>query len=158
METPGGSPASQPDSAADASSSANANDELITIAGGVDLEVAKQDGSKETVKVRQIPISKFQAFAFAIGWGNTADAIELYADKQKGWADTLAIPSAIELMNKGREINLPFFTAWSVDQAKWKASLAIETLAAAEKNSAKPSPSASSQPPSPISTSSPPGK
>jgi hypothetical protein len=137
---------------------ARASMELITIAGGVDLEVTKQDGSKETVKVRQIPISKFQTFAFAIGWGNTSDTIEMYADKPKGWADTLAIPSAIELMEKGREINLPFFKAWSADQAKWKASLAIETLAAAEKNSGKASPSASSQSPSPTSTSSPPEK
>ena len=135
-----------------------ASNELITIAGGVGIEVAKQDGSKETVKVRQIPISKFQQFAFAISWGNTSDAIELYCDKPKGWADTLAVASAVAVMEKGREINLPFFKAWSADQAKWKAGLMTEALEAVEGKSGTGSPSGSSQSQSPASTSSPPAK
>src|SRR4051794_27597814 len=104
METPGGSPASQPDSAADASSSAI--NELITITGGVDLEVTKQDGSKETVKVRQIPISKLQSFVMNLM--NEAELIALYCDKTKEWADTLTVESASAIADKGQEFNLPF--------------------------------------------------
>ncbi len=39
---------------------------LVTIAGGVDIEVAHNDGTKETVKVRQIPVSEIQQFIIAL--------------------------------------------------------------------------------------------
>ena len=94
-------------------------DELVTIAGGVELEVAYQNnGNKETVKVRQIPISKIQEFFLAMG--NEAQAIELYCDKPKGWADTLSVESASAIADKGQELNLPFFGAWWKRQAKWR--------------------------------------
>jgi hypothetical protein len=96
-----------------------AADELITIAGGVELEIAYQNnGSKETVKVRQIPISKIQDFLMAMG--NEAQTIELYCDKPKGWADTLSLESANMVLDKGQEINLDFFERWWKRQAKWR--------------------------------------
>jgi hypothetical protein len=95
--------------------------ELITIAGGVEMEVSFQNnGDKETVKVRQIPISKIQNFIFAMS--NEADAIEVYCDKPKGWADTLSIESASAVADKGQELNLPFFAAWFRRQMKWRES------------------------------------
>jgi hypothetical protein len=95
--------------------------ELITIAGGVEMEVAYQNnGDKETVKVRQIPISKIQSFIFAMG--NESEAIELYCDKPKGWADTLSVESASAIADKGQELNLPFFAAWFRRQMKWRES------------------------------------
>jgi hypothetical protein len=95
--------------------------ELVTIAGGVEMEVAYQNnGDKETVKVRQIPISKIQSLVMAIG--NEADLIELYCDKPKGWADTLRLESAIAIAGKGQELNLPFYERWFRIQMLWRKS------------------------------------
>ena len=130
-------------------------DELITIIGGVDLEVEHLDGSKESVKVRQIPVSKIQQFAFALG--NEAEMIELYCDKPKDWADTLTYESASAAADKGQEINLPFFGAWFRRQAKWRESQSAGAIADLEKKLTKlieqASRSGSSAPPSPITTS-----
>jgi hypothetical protein len=93
--------------------------EFITIAGGVDLEVAFQNnGDREVVKVRQVPISKIPEFLLAMG--NEARAIELYCDKPSGWADTLTVESANAVADTGQEINLPFLNAWWRRQAKWR--------------------------------------
>jgi hypothetical protein len=125
--------------------------ELITIAGGVEMEVAyNTNGTKEVVKVRQIPISKIQSFIFAMS--NEAEAIELYCDKPKGWADTLTVESANAIADKGQELNLPFFGAWFRRQMKWRESQqlgAVKKDEAAELQQA----SASSAPLSPTSTS-----
>jgi hypothetical protein len=142
-----------------------AEDELVTITGGIEIEithlpaVAGRDGPvgeadsfphKETVKVRQIPISKIQQFALALG--NEAELIELYCDKPKGWADTLTVESASAVADKGQEINLPLFAAWFRRQAKWRESQTPGAIAELEKkltelivasrlpNSAQPSP------------------
>lgn len=131
--------------------------ELITIAGGVELEVAYQNnGNKEIVKVRQIPVSKIQTFIMALA--NEAEAIELYCDKPKGWADTLSVESASAVADKGQELNLPFFAAWFRRQAKWRESQQQGAIAELEKKVeemiTKTSASGSSVPPSPTTTSS----
>lgn len=96
-------------------------EELITIMGGVELEVSfRNNGQNETVKVRQIPISQIQKFVMALT--NEAEAIELYCDKPKGWADTLTIESANAVADKGQELNIPFFAAWFQRQMKWRES------------------------------------
>jgi len=96
-----------------------ATEELITVAGGIDLTVNFQNGNgSEVVKVRQIPISKLQEYLN--GLGDDAKTIELYCDKPKGWADTLTIQSANAIADKGQEINLPFLDAWWRRQAKWR--------------------------------------
>jgi hypothetical protein len=106
--------------------------ELITIAGGVEVEVAYvNNGAKENVKVRQIPISKLQTFLASMG--NEADTIELYCDKPKGWADTLTVESASAIADKGQEINLPFLGAWWKRQAKWRDMQALGMTADIEK-------------------------
>jgi hypothetical protein len=128
-------------------------EELVTIAGGVDLEVSYQNnGSKEMVKVRQIPISKFTTYIMSLG--NEADLIELYCDKSKGWADTLSLASANAVADKGLELNLPFFKAWFHRQAKLRESQ--EPMITGTGNAPPPpiaSPSASSPPVSPTTTS-----
>ena len=94
-------------------------DDLVTISGGVDVDVSfSNNGANETVKVRQIPISKLSEFLISIG--DEARAIELYCDKPKGWADTLTLESANAVADKGQEINLPFLSAWWRRQAKWR--------------------------------------
>jgi hypothetical protein len=128
------------------------NDELITIAGGVELEVTHLDGTNETVKVRQIPISKVQQLLFALGVANEADCLELYCDKPKGWADTLIGASVNAVADKGQEINLPFFGAWSRRQAKWREAFATNQADEANKPPDKASASASSALQSPTTT------
>jgi hypothetical protein len=129
-------------------------EELVTIAGGVELEVTYQNnGEKETVKVRQIPVSKIQNFIMALA--NEAEAIELYCDKPKGWADTLSIESASAIADKGQELNLPFFGAWFRRQAKWRESQQQGAIAELEKKVEElitKSASASSAPQLPITT------
>jgi hypothetical protein len=128
--------------------------ELITIAGGVEMEVTFQNnGDKETVKVRQIPVSKIQSFIFAMS--NEAEAIELYCDKPKGWADTLSVESANAIADKGQELNLPFFAAWFRRQMKWRESQQPggTTADSGQKEAMPQSASASSAPLSPTSTS-----
>src|SRR5262245_1643750 len=99
--------------------------DLITVIGGVEIEVTMRDGQKESVKVRQIPLSKLQDFSMAVGFGNMADAIELYCDKEKGWGDKLSYESAQIVLEKGCELNLPFFGVWLKDQRKWRAAFNI---------------------------------
>jgi hypothetical protein len=96
-----------------------ATEELITVAGGIDLTVNFQNGNgSEVVKVRQIPISKLQEYLN--GLGDEAKTIELYCDKPKGWADTLTLESATQIADKGQGLNSPFVEAWWKRQAIWR--------------------------------------
>jgi hypothetical protein len=127
--------------------------EFITIAGGVELEVAFQNnGDREVVKVRQVPISKIPEFLLAMG--NEARSIELYCDKPSGWADTLTVDSANAVADAGQEINLPFLNAWWRRQAKWRKMQEAWTAGGSEAKMPKTleSPSASSAPQSPTIT------
>jgi len=125
--------------------------ELITLAGGVEMEVTFQNnGAGEKVKVRQIPISKMQEFILAMG--DESHSIELYCDKPKGWADTLSVESANAVADKGQEINVPFLQAWWKRQAKWRNMQSALMDADADKKPANPSPSANSPRQSPTVT------
>ncbi len=92
--------------------------DLITIAGGVDLEVTHLDGSKETVKIRQIPATKLEQFVQRLS--DEATSISIYCDKPREWADSLEAASASAICDKGMEINGPFFKAWFRRQANWR--------------------------------------
>jgi hypothetical protein len=104
-----------------------------------EIEVTHLDGSKETVMVGHIPISKFRKFAFLIAWGDESRVIELYCDKPEGWADTLTLDGLNALAAKGQEINLPFFEIWSQRQAQWKR--VFESALAESNSGAKITPS-----------------
>src|SRR4051794_2793656 len=112
-------------------------DELRTIVGGVELTVTHLPtehfdesalkrlvkfrpllGTSETVKVRQVPISKMAGYGNAVLFNEEAAAIEIYCGKDPGWADTLDSASVNAIADKGLEINLPFFSAWYQRQAK----------------------------------------
>jgi hypothetical protein len=129
--------------------------DLITVAGGVEVEVSYLDNLEtELVKVRQIPISKISEFLLAMG--DEARAIEIYCDKPKGWADTLTLESANLIADKGQEINLPFFHAWWRRQAKWRRMQSVWSEGATDVGSTKKSPAGSRsdnlRPQSPITT------
>jgi hypothetical protein len=146
--------------AADGSASQSDASEIITIAGGVEMEVTHADGSKERVKVRQIPISKIQQFVVALS--DEASAIELYCDKplpkepnQPRWADTLTFESAAAILDEGLKLNSFFLEGWFRRQAKWRELQAQGAIAELEKkieSMIAASRSASSQPQSPITT------
>ncbi len=130
------------------------DDKLATVPREVELEVTHLDGSKETVKVRQIPISKFQDYVNTLL--DEAASIALYCDKKKDWADTLAFESANAIAEKGQEINLPFYAAWFRRQAKWRDSQNQGAIAEMQKQfdeAIKALHSASSAQPSPTTTS-----
>jgi hypothetical protein len=126
-------------------------DELVTVAGGVEIEVSyQQNGTKEMVKVRQIPISQLQKFLLVMG--DEAQSIELYCDKPKGWSDTLTIESANAIADKGQELNTPFLRAWWRRQARWRNIQAPWTGQDVVKKEPITSRSGNSVPQSPITT------
>jgi hypothetical protein len=122
-------------------------DDLVTIAGGEEIEIQRKDGSKETVKVRQIPISKIQEYVLSIGTGQQAKLIALYCNKPGDWVDALDNASALAIARKGRELNGPFAVAWLEEGKEWGKLFTPDGQAAANpdhsvsRSSAKSSPS-----------------
>ena len=83
--------------------------ELTTILGGEDISITLRDGTSENIKVRELPIKKLDEFLRKIG---DEDAlVELYCDKETGWAANLTRESWEKVLEKGDEINLDFFTS-----------------------------------------------
>jgi hypothetical protein len=78
------------------------------VAGGVEIEVTYEDGTKEFVKVRQIKIIKeFDAYLRA--QDDESAEVELVCSKPKGWAETLTAESFDAVAEKSQELNLPLF-------------------------------------------------
>ena len=125
--------------------------EMITVAGGVELEVAyRNNGSKEVVKVRQIPVSKTKELLLA--QGDDAKSIELYCDKPDGWADTLTLESASDICEVGLKIHEDFWRRWWTRQATMRNMQAAWTGESVPKSPTVESRSASFAPQSPITT------
>lgn len=81
--------------------------ELTTILGGEEIEIKYQDGSTQTIKVRELPIKKLDEFLQKIG--DEDACIELYANQSSGWAATLSRESWEEVLDLGESLNLDFF-------------------------------------------------
>jgi|SRR5581483_8383162 len=132
-------------------------DDLITVNGGIDgIEVEHRDGSKEIVKVLEIPIRNLGEFAKALGLGDELAQVEIYCDKPKGWGETLTNTSANQILNEGQRVNLPFFEDWCRRQFRWMESQKPGALRELEKTLtdaiAVSSRSGNSPQPSPITT------
>ncbi len=91
---------------------------MITVLGGVEIEVEHRDGSKETVLVRQLPVKDMQRFWS--GLNNEAASIELVCERPEGWHEKLKPESYQALADKAQEINLPFFRPWVRRQIRWQ--------------------------------------
>ena len=82
-------------------------DTTTILAGGRVLPVVFLDGHQEDVKVRQLPIRLLEAYD-----AKQADEpalVELYCDREKGWADTLTHEAYEAIVTTGDEINrVPF--------------------------------------------------
>jgi len=90
---------------------------MVTIAGGVELIVKHLDGTSERVKIRQIPATKLELFMTKVSDESTS--ISIYCDKPIEWVDTLEQESINEVCDKGLEINENFLNAWCRRRAKW---------------------------------------
>lgn len=141
-------------------SSTHAGSDLILINGGTDLEVTLLDGSTETVKVRQLPIKSMESYLHS--FADESKVVGLFTDKSEEWAAQLTPASHTAIMEKGEEINRPFFVAWYqrrmariellnpgfsknlsgiVDRAASAAIAKSESAGSDSENSASPSPS-----------------
>jgi len=102
-------------------------EDMITITGGVEMDVRHTDGSVERVKVRQIPATKLEEFMTKVA--NEAVSVSIYCDRPLEWADTLDLSSIGEICNKGMEINESFLNAWCLRRAKWTEMLNVGVIA-----------------------------
>jgi len=100
---------------------------IITIAGGIHMEVQHIDGTKETVKVRQIPATKLETFMTKLA--DEATSVSIYCDKPTEWVDTLTQESMNEICEKGLEINESFLNAWCRRRAKWTEMMNVGVIA-----------------------------
>ncbi len=84
--------------------------EITTIYDGQDIEVTLQNGTRETVKVRKVPLRQLQLLGSA--WGREGDEIRIYTQKTDAWVDTLSEESFEEIINIGRNLNEGPFAKW----------------------------------------------
>lgn len=101
------------------------------LTAGVDFEIALLDNSKQTVKVRQLPVRLMSAYLEA--QGDEPKMIELATGLQPEVVDSLTQESHADLVAKIEEVNADFFSAWGNRQkarvAKIKAAFATNATA-----------------------------
>lgn len=85
---------------------------METVLGGVDATVLLLNGTKEQVKVRQVPVRELPRLLIATGNADEAAMAEVYCNKPTGWADTI-LPAEVErIVIEGDRINADFFARW----------------------------------------------
>ena len=80
-------------------------DTTTILAGGRTLPIAFSDGRTEEIKVRQLPIRLLASLNAR--QGDEPALVELYCDKEDGWADSLTHESYHAVVTVGDEINRP---------------------------------------------------
>lgn len=80
---------------------------LIT---SVDFTATKLDGTSETVKIRQLPVSQFPKYSQCLE--SEPALIELATDQKPGWSDTLTPESFEAIISKVEEVNGDAFGRW----------------------------------------------
>lgn len=73
------------------------------------------DGTTEEVKIRQLPIRELTD-KWARLQGNEAALVELYCNKEEGWADGILPDDHDQIIKTGRELNRPRFARWAEDR------------------------------------------
>lgn len=80
---------------------------LIALMGGIEMEVCSITGTREGVRVRQLPIRLLPELLKR--YDDEPGMVELYCDKPTGWSETIKVEDFERLLAKGEEINeLPF--------------------------------------------------
>jgi len=78
--------------------------------GGVDFSISLKNGELETVRVNQLPVSKFIDFAKVID--DELDMVALVCNKKKEWCDTIDYESFELLVVECERVNMDFFGRW----------------------------------------------
>ncbi len=81
-----------------------------TLLGGRTMVAAFNDGTSETVQVRQLPIRLLPQYLAAID--DEPKLVELLCDKPSGWSDNLRLDSHAAILAAGEEVNSESFFAW----------------------------------------------
>jgi hypothetical protein len=106
-----------------------ANNELIAVLGGIEIEIKHKPesafdeaelkelekflpllGTTEKIMIRQIRARDIPAYHRALGQEEIC--AELFCRKEAGWAATLDYDSFEKVMDTGQDLNLPFWSAW----------------------------------------------
>lgn len=92
----------------------NAENTLATLLGGTELEVAKLNGERELVKVRQLPVRDLPKYLAC--HQNEAATVELFCERDANWVDTLALASFEAILAEGEKLNLDFLSRYAARQ------------------------------------------
>lgn len=82
----------------------------LVVVGGAELDIKYLDGREERVKVRQLTVKSMDRYLEV--FADESAAIELFCEKEKGWADRLSPESFDALIEKAEALNLPLFRNW----------------------------------------------
>lgn len=88
---------------------------LETALGGVEIEVGNLDGTKETIKVRQLPVKDYKSALNALAI--EVDFLALVCDRNPVWVEGLHPRSYTILALEAERQNVDFFD-WSVRQTR----------------------------------------
>lgn len=89
------------------------------------VEVATVDGKTETLTLRPMPVARYAKAYQAFTSGDLVGLVALYANKPKGWTETLEPPSLTLLLTAVMEGNPDFF-AFAVLQQKLANGIRLE--------------------------------
>jgi len=82
-----------------------------TLFGGIEWTLTRTDGSTERVRIRQLPVKLFPAYAEALL--DEPKMVELLCDRPAGWSETIGIEDFEQIIVEGRRLNADFFGRWA---------------------------------------------
>ena len=82
------------------------SERLSHATGGVEVVAMFRTGMRETIYVRELPVSLLPSCLRAMK--NEAAIVELVCDEPAGWADTLARASFLEILQATDDLNAEF--------------------------------------------------
>ena len=119
---------------------------LVIFNGGAEIEVTFNDGRREIVKIRQLPLRLMAEYGRA--HGEEDKLIALFADRDAGWVESLTQESQEAVIEIGEQLNADPFFRWT--RRRLEAARRLEPLNAlvsASAKSASPSAPAAAIPP-----------
>lgn len=108
----------------------------LTVLVGEAHDITREDGTRETVTLRQLKVREYPAARLVVG--DEPRLLELMCDRPAGWAESLSPQSYEELTARVPEVNALFF-ACSARQARTQMALLPPEIRTALTNSGLPS-------------------
>jgi hypothetical protein len=118
-----------------------------TFMGDVEYVASKQDGTQETVAIRQLPMKLYRKLLAVVE--DESAMVELFCDKPAGWSETLTRESFEHIVTEGERLNEDFFWRWAKRQLARQEKLMpglTDKLASALLSSPNGSPKSASNP------------